>query len=161
VSDRPSRLLATVRSRCLALAVAVPDRSSAMAWLGSQGIEEPDRWLAYASGAPLAALELAREAGQAAARLRKALEAGDLDTLRVVNDRESLEALAEALQKYALDRAFASYVGSGKFGAANPSQKGLAWLQFARQMGRNRALARHPLNPRLFAGEMVSEMPED
>ena len=161
VSHRPARLLATVRSRCLALPVPVPDGSSAIAWLASQGIEGPDRWLAYASGAPLLALELAQEAGQAPARLRKALEARDLDTLRAVNDRESLEALAEALQKYALDRAFASYLGRGKFGAAKPSQGGLAWLRFARRMGRNRAMARHPLSPRLFAGEMLAEMPED
>jgi len=28
-------------------------------------------------------------------------------------------------------------------------------------MGRNRLLARHPLNPRLFAGEMLEQMPKD
>jgi len=161
VSHRPARLPATVRSRCLALPVTIPERSSAIAWLESQGVKEPDRWLAYASGAPLRALELAHETGEAAARLRRALESRGLDTLLAVNDRESLEALAEALHRYALDRALASYAGRGKFGNAKGSPQGLAWLQFGRRMGRNRALARHPLNPRLFAGEMLSEMPED
>ena len=32
---------------------------------------------------------------------------------------------------------------------------------FARQMGRNRALARHPLNGRLFAAEMLAAMPSN
>lgn len=161
VSHRPAGLPATVRSRCLALPVAIPDRSSAMAWLESQGVKEPDRWLAYASGAPLRALELAQGSGEAAAELRRALEARDLDALRAVDDRESLVALAEVLHRYALDRAFASYVGRGRFGSAKASAQGLAWLRFARRMGRNRALAHHPLNTRLFAGEMLSEMPED
>jgi len=161
VSHRPARLPATVRSRCLALPVPLPEPALAKAWLGTQGLGTPDRWLAYASGAPLKALELGAAAGQVPAGLRKALESRELETVRGVNDRESLEALAEALQKYALDRAFASYTGAGKFGAARSSPDGLAWLRFARQMGRNRALARHPLNPRLFAGEMLSEMPED
>lgn len=161
VSHRPARLLPTVRSRCLALPIPVPDGSSAMAWLRGQGIEEPDRWLAYAGGAPLRAVELSREAGQAAVALRKALEKRDFDFLRAVDDRETLEALADALQKYAMDRALASYAGRGKFGSAAASPEKLAWLQYARRMGGNRALARHPLNPRLFAEEMLQGMPKD
>lgn len=161
VSHRPGRLLATVRSRCLAFPVPVPERSLAMAWLESQAIEGANQWLAYASGAPLRAAELAQEPGRTSAGLRQALEIRDLESLRGVSDRESLEALAEALHRYALDRAFASYAGRGKFGSAKGSPKGLAWLRFARRMGRNRLLARHPVNPRLFAGEMLSEMPED
>lgn len=160
VAHRPARLPATVRSRCVAVAVGLPDRAAAESWLAEQGVDQPGRWLAYASGAPLQALELAGS-GEASVRLRKALESRDLDTLRAVNDRESLEALAEALQKYALDRSFATFVGRGKYGTARPSRSGKAWLRFARRMGKYRALARHPLNPRLFAGEMLAEMPED
>jgi DNA polymerase-3 subunit delta' len=161
ISHRPARLPATVRSRCVAVPVGIPPVEAARGWLASQGVGEPDRWLALASGAPLRALELSQGSGAVAMRLRVALEGRDLDTLRGVNDREALEGLAEALQRYALDRAFATYTGQGKFGAAKQSASGLAWLRFARKMGRNRALARHPLNPRLFAGEMLTEMPKD
>jgi DNA polymerase III subunit delta' len=161
VSHRPARLLATIRSRCVALPIGIPDPALAVPWLEAQGVKEARKWLAYASGAPLAALGLAQEASPAAARLRAALDARDLETLRAVNDRESLEALAEALQKYALDRAFGELAGRGKYGSAKPRGSGQAWLRYARLMGRNRALARHPLNPRLFAGEMLAEMPED
>jgi len=161
VSHRPARLPATIRSRCVALPISVPDKSAAQAWLVAQGVQEPEKWLDYASGAPLAALELSQDSAPVVGRLRAAIDARDLDTLRAVNDRDSLEALAEALQKYAIDRAFGAFVGKGKYGSVKARGSGLAWLRYARRMGRERALARHPLNPRLFAGEMLAAMPKD
>lgn len=159
VTHRPGRLLATVLSRCLAVPVGLPDRAAARAWLEAQGTRDADWALAYAAGAPLQALAVAQDAGAVSA-VRRAAESGDLEALRSVNDRESLEALAEALQKYALDRAFMSLGGRSKYGPVKASASGLAWLSYARAMGRNRALARHPLNPRLFAGEMLAGMPK-
>jgi hypothetical protein len=141
--------------------VGVPPIETARAWLAGEKVAEPERWLAYASGAPLQAHWDAQNTGPVLAGFRRALEARDLDSLGAVNDREGLEALAEALQKFALDRAYATFTGQGKFGTAKPSAHGLAWLRFAREMGRNRLLARHPLNPRLFAGEMLEQMPKD
>ena len=163
VSHRPSWLLATIRSRCVPFAVETPDSESAARWLASQGVQTPEAWLAFASGAPLRALELSSQPeGAHKLRLWKALEARDLELLGSVQDREQLEALAEVLQKFALDRAFASFTGRAKYGAKpRPSADGAAWLRFARKMGRDRRLAGHPLNPRLFAGEMLREMPPD
>ncbi|MGD9953062.1 MAG: hypothetical protein AB7S87_10830, partial [Burkholderiales bacterium] len=139
----------------------VPDRGVAEDWLASQGIREGSRWLAYAGGAPVRAKTYSEGSGEALTGLLKAIEARDLGRLSAANDREQLEALAEALQRYALDKAFASLAGRSRFGKASSSGDGQAWLRFARLMGRNRALARHPLNPRLFAGEMLREMPGD
>jgi DNA polymerase-3 subunit delta' len=162
VSHRPARLLATIRSRCVALPVPVPDAAVSLAWLESQGTRDAASWLAFASGSPLRALEHARESGAALARRREALQARDLDTLGAVSDREQLEELAALLQKHALDQAFAAYCGRAKYGAAAAESKaGAAWLRYARLLGRDRALARHPLNPRLFAAEMLKEMPEE
>jgi len=161
VSHRPARLPATIRSRCVAMPIGVPEGDTALAWLASQGVQEAGKWLDYASGAPLAALELSQGSAARVARLRSAIDAGDLETLQGVNDREALEALAEALQKYALDRAFGAFAGKGKYGGVRVRGSGLAWLRYARRMGRDRALARHPLNPRLFAGEMLAGMPRD
>lgn len=161
VAHRAARLPATIRSRCVTVPVGIPPIESARAWLASGKVVEPERWLAYASGAPLRALADAQSAGPALAGLRQALQGRDLSALEAVNDREGLLALAEGLQKYALDRAFASFTGRGKYGPAKPSEQGLAWLRFAREMGRNRLLARHPLNPRLFAWEMLAGMPKD
>lgn len=161
VSHRPARLLATIRSRCVAVPVPTPDPKASAAWLAGQGATDSGLWLAFASGAPLLALQYARGSGEALARAREALRAGDREALGAVNDREQLEALAEVLQKHALDVAFASYCGGPKYGEAKASRNAAAWLRYARKAGRNRALARHPLNPRLFAGEMLGEMPKE
>jgi hypothetical protein len=50
--------------------------------------------------------------------------------------------------------------GRGKYGGGKAEGDARAWLGYARRMGRLRTLARHPLNPRLFAAEMVADMPE-
>jgi len=60
VSDRPARLLATIRSRCESVVLRAPDRARALAWLAEGGAVEPEAALALAGGAPLLAAELAR-----------------------------------------------------------------------------------------------------
>jgi DNA polymerase III subunit delta' len=161
VTHRPARLLATIRSRCVGIPMTVPNRSGALAWLAHQDLPDAGPWLDFASGAPLRALLYARETGDALLRTRRALEAQDWSALAAVNDRDGLEGLAEVLQKYALDQAFAFFSGRVKYGRGiEVPSNGAAWLRFARLMGKYRALARHPLNPRLFAGEMLREMPK-
>jgi len=152
VSHRPARLLPTIRSRCVALAVPIPPRDAAIAWLKTQGAENPDRWLAYAGGAPAQALAYA---GEAAGWDRV------LKSPAPVDDRESLERLAEVLQKIAYDRAFSAFGIPPKYKTGVPAgtlAKARGWLAFARMMGANRALSRHPLNPRLFSSEMLAQM---
>lgn len=163
VSHRPARLLPTIRSRCVAVPVTPPAAMASMAWLASQGVREPARWLAFAGGAPRRALEIASGAqADAIDSLLQALEASDFEAAAAIPDRETLELLAEVLQKMALDRAFVDLTGRPRFlpelkvrPRAQPDQ----WLAFARAMGRNRLLAMHPLNPRLFAAEMLSGIP--
>lgn len=161
VSHRPARLFATVRSRCVAVPIPVPDAAASTAWLARQGVKGASAWLPFASGAPIRALKYAQGSGEVMAHMREALQARDPGALGAVNDREQLEALAEILQKHALDVAFASYCGKPKYGEAKASVNAAAWLSYARRAGRNRMLARHPLNPRLFAGQMLAEMPKD
>jgi len=160
VSHRPARLLPTIRSRCVALPVVLPDLVAAGAWLKAQEASDWEAWLAFAGGAPLRALEYASGAGESIARLRKALQGKDFETLGAVNDREQVEALAEVLQKHALNVAMESYCGRSRYGQAAGSAQAAAWLRYARQMGRNRLLASHPLNPRLFAADMIAGMPK-
>lgn len=59
VAHRPRRMLPTVLSRCHKLAVPLPDRDSALAWLAAQQADRDETLLSEAGGAPLAALELA------------------------------------------------------------------------------------------------------
>jgi DNA polymerase III subunit delta' len=146
VSDRPAQLLPTIRSRCVAVPVPLPPPEAALQWLGGQGLKEPERWLAYAGGAPLLAVEHA---------------AYGPVSLGPVGEREALEPLADALQKIALDRALKAFGLPPKYQTApgNVSrQQARAWLAFARQMGEDRLLCRHPLNPRLFSAAMLAAM---
>jgi DNA polymerase-3 subunit delta' len=161
VSHRPASLLPTIRSRCVPVPVPLPEQKAAAAWLAAQGVGKPERWLAFAGGAPLRALEYATgERGEAIERVLVALAAGDRAALGEIRTREELEPLAEVLQKMALDRAFAQLSGRTKYGGATVPGDGRAWLAYARAMGRHRLLARHPLNPKLFAAEMVAGMPQ-
>lgn len=155
VSHRPARLLPTIRSRCVPLPVPLPPREAALTWLAAQGVPDAARWLAFAGGAPLRALDHAGRAG-ALERLMKEPAA--------VEDREELELLAEVLQKMALDRAFSALGAPPKYETARSGAdpvRAAAWLAYARQMGQNRLLCRHPLNPKLFSAEMLAGLPQD
>jgi DNA polymerase-3 subunit delta' len=88
VSARPSRLAATLRSRCQRLDFAVPPRSQALAWLGGQGARADwDTWLDLAGGAPLAAQALVQDGFAArradCARALQAVVEGRADPLQV------------------------------------------------------------------------------
>jgi len=163
VSHRPARLLPTIRSRCVALPVSLPERAKAEAWLRSNGVADAARWLAFAGGAPLQAFEYASgPRGETISRLLGALQASPRQAAAAIGDREEVDALAEVLQKLALDRAFTAFGAEAKFatgGLAAAGAQAFEWLAFARAMGRNRALARHPLNPKLFGAEMIAAMP--
>jgi DNA polymerase III subunit delta' len=149
VSHRPAQLLPTIRSRCVSIPVAMPARDAALAWLSKEGVKDAARWLAYAGGAPLRAVDYAAR-GPAA--------------LAPVDVREGLEPLAEALQKTAVDHAMIAFGLPPKYQtttAAVAPEKAREWLAFARRMGEDRLLCRHPLNPRLFSAAMLAAMPSE
>jgi len=155
VSHRPARLLPTIRSRCIALPVAIPPEKAALQWLSAQGMPDAERWLAYAGGAPLRALDYAGKA----AVIERTLRAPS-----AVEDRDELELLAEALQKSALDRAFAALGGEAKYRTGAPPAsraRASAWLAYARRLGQDRPLCRHPVNPKLFSAELIAGMPDE
>lgn len=148
-----SRLLPTIRSRCQALAVPVPPQDVALAWLQAQGAKEAGRWLAYAGGAPLRALQYVEQAPL----IDRMLKSPGL-----VEDRDALPLLAEALQKVALDRAFAAFGLEPKYQTgARPGADRRAWLAFARRMGEEHQLAHHEVNPKLFSAQLLSSRPKN
>lgn len=58
IAARPSRLPATIRSRCQQIALAPPPASMAQAWLKVHGTPGAQAALGFALGAPLLAIEL-------------------------------------------------------------------------------------------------------
>lgn len=152
VSHRPARLLPTIRSRCVALPVAVPSPEVARRWLEAQKVPNAARWLAYAGGAPLRAMDYAADAATYERLLKDP---------QPVYDREELEPLVDALQKIALDRALLAFGLPPKYGASSAKSKdGHAWLTYARRLGEERLLCRHPLSPQLFSGDLLAGMPK-
>jgi DNA polymerase-3 subunit delta' len=159
IAHRPARLLPTIRSRCVAIPVGIPNREVALQWLAAEGVKDAARWLAYAGGAPLRAAAYAQDA----ASIERVLSSIQGKGEHLPDTREDLEALAEVLQKLAFDRALGASGLPPMFGTLASAGGGdvRAWLSFARRMGAHRALARHPLNPRLFAAQMLGEKPKE
>jgi DNA polymerase III subunit delta' len=62
IADRPARLPATIRSRCVRMELRSPPAESSLTWLHTQNLENGDAklLLELAAGAPLAALELGK-----------------------------------------------------------------------------------------------------
>jgi DNA polymerase III subunit delta' len=163
VSHRPARLLPTIRSRCVQVAVPLPQESSAIAWLEAEGVADAARWLAFSGGAPMLACDWAgAERRGLVVTWRKALDDGELDGIQLGAERETAEFLVDFLQKHALDAALSSVglpprygVGPAKVQATMLRQ----WLSYARELGHARRLARHPLNPRLFVAWLLDNYP--
>jgi hypothetical protein len=78
-----------------------------------------------------------------------------------VDDRDDLEPLVDALQKIALDRALSAFGLAPRYGASTTkTRNGHAWLTYARRLGEERLLCRHPLSPKLFSGDLLAGMPK-
>ncbi len=60
-SAAPDALLPTIRSRCQAFAVPMPDAANAILWLEQQGVAKPEVLLAATGGQPQDALDWSRE----------------------------------------------------------------------------------------------------
>jgi DNA polymerase-3 subunit delta' len=161
-SDRPARLLPTVRSRCVQIAVSLPQPAAAKAWLEGHGVRDSGKRLAFAGGAPRQALE--DGAGERAAFIDEALAAlasGEPAAVPLPRDREGLELLAEVLQKRAYDGVFAAFGLVSKYRTVAAAKPGPAreWIAYARKLGHDRMLARHPLNAMLHASQMLNAWP--
>lgn len=62
ISERQSKLPATIRSRCQKLAIAMPDKTTVLSWLKTQSIKDDTAvLLGLAQGAPLLALSYAKD----------------------------------------------------------------------------------------------------
>lgn len=61
VSVNPSRLLATIKSRCTRFVLSIPSWAEGLAWLDQQGVAEAASKLAIAHGAPLRVTQWQRD----------------------------------------------------------------------------------------------------
>ena len=169
ISNNNMSLLPTIRSRCISFPLGIPPEGDSLSWLEQQQVTDAADWLAFVGGAPLLAREYAasdrgRLVGQLVALLRK----GGKTALATwtATDREHIEALAEVLQKWAYDQARGEFASRGNFFVNSKSKRAMGreerreWVRFSLEAGRYRVAARHPLNPKLFAADLISRMPD-
>lgn len=164
VATQSNRLLPTVRSRCLRFTLPQPDAERVFPWLKEQGIGSPEAALAAVGGAPLAALKAA---------------AGETDRLAFIEGirrpRFDPIALAEAvqrvplvdlvgwLQRWSFDLLLARATGRVRYHVGQEKQIAEIALRcqsrsiaaYLRRLAQARALARHPLNPKLFVEDLL------
>jgi DNA polymerase-3 subunit delta' len=163
VSSAPDRLPPTVRSRCQSVPVAAASDAEAVSWLGACGVKDPEAALAYASNAPLAALEDAEEATVREALVSE-LAQGGCDALALADLCQGATPVRVVawMQKWAADLALASTAGRVRYHlrhaaalrALAPSVAVERLLGFDRSLAESAAIAQHPLNPRLFLEDM-------
>ena len=167
VSDRPARLLATLRSRCRRLALAVPPEAQALAWLREEGVAQPEVALAIAGGAPLLARDLARPEEmelrrRLLAELAKPSGADPLGFAPSV-ERVAIERTIHWMQTWVQDLIRTRLAGEPRhhpdFKAALATRSRAADVEalFAldRELAAARRLAGHPLNPRLVVEHLL------
>jgi DNA polymerase-3 subunit delta' len=167
VSDRPARLLATIRSRCRQVALPMPPRAQALQWLKEQGVAGGEAALAHAGGAPLLARQLAEPQEE---ELRRRLVAelarpSGADPLQFAAniDRTAIERTIHWMQTWVQDlvrvklaaepRHHAEQAAVLKARARGADLEALFALD--RELATARALAAHPLNARLVAEHLL------
>jgi DNA polymerase-3 subunit delta' len=167
VSHRPDRLLPTILSRCRKIALAMPPREQALAWLKEQGVADAATWLAEQGGAPLAALEQAQGASREGidallAHLARPDAESPLKMAERLQKNAPLELVA-SLQRWLYDMFAVKFSGSVRYYPKYRSQidalaaraetgRLLAALKAAAE---RRAIAEHPLSAKLFIEDML------
>jgi DNA polymerase-3 subunit delta' len=166
-SNGLDRLLPTILSRCRKFALPMPDHAQALAWLEAQGVTDADGWLREQGGAPLAALTQAETGSREELDgLLQVLAQPSVDAALRSADKLSKAPLASlvAWQQRWLYDVF-SYKLSGVIRYYPRYQRELAALagrvhvanlmQAIKSTNERRAVADHPLSPKLFVEDML------
>lgn len=166
-SNGLDRLLPTILSRCRKFALPMPGHAEALAWLESQGVQDADGWLREQGGAPLAALVQAETGSREELdSLLQILAQPSVDAALRAADKLSKAPLASlvAWQQRWLYDVF-SYKLSGTIRYYPRYRQQLANLagrvhtaklmQAIKSTNERRAVADHPLSPKLFVEDML------
>jgi DNA polymerase-3 subunit delta' len=165
VSSEPERLLPTIRSRCQSLGFGEPDRGLALKWLKENEIKDAANLLARYGGAPLLARDAAGEESALNYDVLLANLAAAPDPLACADIMVGAEPVlaVDCLQRWVSDIVMFRLSGRTRYfpafeaaitGVAR-SAPTLSLLRFSRRLAELRAIAQHPVNPRLFAERLA------
>ncbi len=164
VSHQPSKLLATVRSRCHAMALTLPPREISLRWLQEQGSKATPATLAFAGDAPLEAATLSDEEAETRGRLFDLLSRPATSALGLADFCQRLQPgqVVSWMLKWTYDLVALASSGSARYNIDREDKLRLLLrhmplielLRFYRALSALAAIAEHPLNPRLFADDL-------
>jgi DNA polymerase-3 subunit delta' len=161
VTHQLQRLLPTIRSRCHKIAMQMPSRSEAEAWLAAQGAKNPEFCLAQAGGAPLAALEADNDEAveEVQTFVVQLSQGGRIDPFVAASHwaKADFSTAVAALQKWSYDLMSARFAGKVRYypkrlfslQEIGKSVDLRLLLDFQRRLVEARAQASHPLNAEL------------
>jgi DNA polymerase-3 subunit delta' len=168
-SNSLDRLLPTILSRCRKFALPMPGHDEALAWLQAQGVQDADSWLREQGGAPLLALAqaeggsreeldgllqfLARPGADAALRAAERLSKAPLAALVAWEQRWLYDVLSCKLSGRV--RYYPRY--QKELAALAASVQTANLLKAIKGANDRRAVADHPLSPKLFVEDMLLE----
>lgn len=178
ISDNSRRLLPTIRSRCQTLSFAKPERQAAERWLTDAGVPTAAPLLARTGGVPLAAKAvadsgLAEKWDEFVGDLIELASSGSLASAgrwesELKQDKTGVDldkpALVTWLQKWVYDLASMKLTGlvryypaeSGKLAPIAERAALANLIDCYNDLLRVRAVARHPLNQRLFLEDLFA-----
>lgn len=167
ITNSLDRLLPTILSRCRKFALSMPDGQQALQWLQEQKVKDAESWLAEQGGAPLAAFEASQDDSREAMDdlLRLLAQPGVEAALRAVDklQKTSVTALVAWQQRWLHDVLSVKLSGtiryyprySKELGALAARADTGALLQAIKSVSDRRAIAEHPLAPKLFIEDML------
>lgn len=161
VTHRLPRLLPTIRSRCLKIAMKMPSRPESLSWLSAQGLVNPASLLAFSGGSPLTVLD-----SENSTLHDQRLKFGDYLCLGAGIEpfaaaaqwgRDGFGEAVSALQKWCSDLLSAKLAGHTRFHPERQSSlQSMAksvdlrlLLDYQRKLDEARSHASHPLNTEL------------
>jgi DNA polymerase-3 subunit delta' len=163
VSHQPQRLLATIRSRCHALAFTPPTRELALRWLAEQGGEASPAAIAFAGDAPLEAASAKEDEFVDRRKLFELLcQPASALNLSECCQRLQPGIVTSWMLKWSYDLIAVASAGKVRY---NPdyekqlmhlaqSMPTLGLLRFHTLLLGMKAVAEHPLNVRLFFDDL-------
>lgn len=167
VTHRRDRLLPTLLSRCRQIALPLPDHASALSWLNQQGIANAAQGLAEQGGAPLTVLHMAQEGNRDELDwfIQQLMQPSIDSALKTAEklQKTPVSQLLICLQRWLYDLFSFKLTGTIRYYPRHRQNlAGLAQrldltrlLRTMKLMNQRRAIAEHPLAPKLFIEDML------
>jgi DNA polymerase III subunit delta' len=155
----PEALLPTIRSRCQAVALTIPQSGAAIDWLTARGVPSPEVMLAAAGGQPIEALRCFGQGIDAAAWRHLPNRVARCDTSALAG--WPLPRAIDALQKVCHDALCLAVGAPPRYFPQDALPAGAARidavLAWSRELARASRHAEHPWSAALFVDALVGQ----